>query len=274
MISTEQKIDNIKNQFYGFYETKPLFDELKGLKQFRFERLDKNDFQTEDISIIQKLPLGKRIEFFFEHYIKLSPSYKLIYKNIQIIENKNTLGEIDFILFDKKENSYKHIELVYKYYLYDPTFKNELDRYVGPNRDDTLIKKVNKIIDKQFPLLFKNSTKQYLPNLDFENLSQEVCFKANIYIPFYKRDLKILFEKNIRGFYVNFNDFKNDSYFKECKYIMPHRYDWVDFTTSKDDFFNFDNIKEDVQFFINNKKSPLLLIKEKDKISQIFITYW
>lgn len=106
-------MSNLKEQFLGFYNTPVLFDELYTLKQFSFEKIDTSDLKIENIRIDTKLPLGKRVEYFFEHYLNLSNRYEVLKKNIQIIKNKNTLGELDFIVFDKKENCFKHVELIY-----------------------------------------------------------------------------------------------------------------------------------------------------------------
>ncbi len=264
-------MNNIQKQFLGFYKTNHLFKNLDTLKQFDFESIDLLNLQNDKLKINQKLPLGKRVELFFEHYLFLSKRYELIKKNIQIINNKETLGEIDFIIFDNKEKCFKHIELVYKYYLYDISFEKELDRYIGPNKDDTLVKKLDKLKHKQLPLLFNEKTKPYLEGIDLNNIKQEVCFKANIYTPFYKKDLNIQFNENIRGFYISFDDFKSDEYFKKCEYLMPHRYDWVDFTIPQCSFETFNEILVQVEFFINYKKSPLLWLKDKNKVFQIFV---
>lgn len=149
----------LKEQFLGFYKTPALFNELYELKQFDFENIDISNIDYSKLSIDKKLPLGKRVEYFFEYYIKLALCYNIVNKNIQIIKDGNTLGELDFILYDNFKKRFEHVELVYKYYLYDPSFENELDRYIGPNRNDTLVKKLNKLKDKQLPLIFDNNAK-------------------------------------------------------------------------------------------------------------------
>ncbi len=81
----------------------------------------------------------------------------------------------------KKYDEYIHVELVYKYYIYEKRFNKELYRYIGPNRNDTLIKKLSKLRDKQFPLLFKQVTKKYLEGIDINKIKQKLCFKANLF---------------------------------------------------------------------------------------------
>ncbi len=58
--------------------------------------------QNPDLLLIEKLErifvLGKRVEAFFEHQIQQSEDYLLKISNLQIIQNKKTLGELDFII--------------------------------------------------------------------------------------------------------------------------------------------------------------------------------
>ena len=81
-------MSNLKEQFLGFYNTPVLFDELYTLKQFSFEKIDTSNLEIENIRIDIKLPLGKRVEYFFEHYLNLSNRYEVLKKNIQIIKIK------------------------------------------------------------------------------------------------------------------------------------------------------------------------------------------
>ncbi|MGA1932244.1 DUF1853 family protein [Arcobacter sp. YIC-464] len=267
-------MSNLKEQFEGFYNTPILFKCLNKINQFEFDFLDYKKDDYANFEIVQKLPLGKRVEYFFEEYIKLSSRYNLIHKNIQVIHNKNTLGEIDFILFDKKEQRYLHTELVYKFYLYDNSFQKEIDRYIGPNRDDTLVKKLNKLKSKQFPLLFKEETKNLI-DIDLENIYQNSCFKANIFLP-YKKEVNIsLVNKScIKGFYLNINDFLSLKEFKEYEYFLPHRYDWILEPSCNSNWKGFTDIQEEIQVFLDLKKSPLVWLKSQDDYKEFFITWW
>jgi hypothetical protein len=47
-----------------------------------------------------------------------------LYENIQVIEDKKTIGEIDFIIEDKNTKQVIHMELAYKFYL-DPSISSE-----------------------------------------------------------------------------------------------------------------------------------------------------
>jgi len=267
---------NIKEQFLGFYNTPALFDKLNTLEQFKFEEIDLNKIDYSELIIDKKLPLGKRVEYFFEYYIKLALRYNIVNKNIQIIKDGNTLGELDFILYDKVEKRYEHVELVYKYYVYDPSFENELDRYIGPNRNDTLVKKVNKLKDKQLPLLFNDNTKSYLNDINLKNIKQTVCYKANIYIPlgFNSENTTFFHNCEIRGFYIKRDEFISQKAFTGFIYKLPHRYDWVCDENLNDEWVSYEEALEEIDFFLEHKKSPLVWMKDKETIKSFFVTWW
>ncbi|MFA9374406.1 MAG: DUF1853 family protein, partial [Poseidonibacter sp.] len=161
----------IYNQFENFCKTASLFkNSFYELELFDLEDVC-DDINIDNLQIdinenLENIPLGKRVEYFFDAIIQQSPNHEKVLKNKQIIHNKLTLGEIDFILYNKKRKLYQHIEIQYKFYLYDHSIKDEISRYVGPSKNDSLILKLEKLKNKQFPLLFKEETKEYLKSVD------------------------------------------------------------------------------------------------------------
>ena len=268
--------ENLKKQFLGFCSTPALFiDEFYGLKQFEFDDIYLNNLDYEKLEIKEQIPLGKRVERFFEFYIKNSKRYDLILKNIQIINNKKTLGELDFILFDNKNEEYIHVELIYKFYIYKEHFENLLDRFVGPNKDDTLIRKLKKLKNNQLPLLHKNESKEYLKNIDLNNIKQVVCFKANLFFDCELPNEEINPLNNLckKGNILSYDDFKNDSKYKKMQYFLPHRYDWICDTDIVDTWTSYDLIFDEITKYINFKKSPLVFIKFNNEVKEYFILW-
>jgi hypothetical protein len=271
----------LKEQFKGFYNTPSLFNEsFYGLELFDRENIDVESFDISNIEILQQLPLGKRVEYFLEAIIENSSRYEKIIKNKQIIHNKETLGEIDFIIFDKKRNKYIHIELQYKFYVYDDSFENEIDRYVGPNRSDTLVKKLEKLKNKQFPLLFNKDTKAYLEGIDLENIEQKILFKGNIFLPRHlkHKEFKLINNDCIHGYYLSFKEFTKDTSFEQMEFFVPHRFDWLSDPKSNKKWESYEKAKEDLDFFININASPLVWSKKiqdgETIIERFFVTWW
>ncbi len=72
---------NLKEQFLGFYNTPSLFlDNIYGIENFEFDEIDLDNVDFSKLEIKEKLPLGKRIERFFEFYILNSSRYDLVLK--------------------------------------------------------------------------------------------------------------------------------------------------------------------------------------------------
>lgn len=268
-------------QFKGFYNTPSLFNNsFYDLELFDIENINAENFDISNIEILQQLPLGKRVEYFFEAIIEKSPRYEKVIKNKQIIHKKETLGEIDFILFDNKRNKYIHVEMQYKFYVYDDSFENEIDRYVGPNRSDTLLLKLEKLKNKQFPLLFKEETKAYLDNVDLENIEQKILFKGNVFLPRHlkEKNFDLINNDCIHGYYLSFKEFCEDESFRNMQFFVPHRFDWLSDPKSNQIWESFEKAKEDLAFFINITASPLVWSKKtedgKTVIERFFVTWW
>ena len=155
----------------------------------------------------------KLMHYFLHHYTETT----LLLSNYQVIDNKKTIGEIDFIFQWKKRVI--HIELAVKFYL-DLKGKNELKGWVGPSGNDHLLKKVDKVKTHQLQLpsneLFKKQTeincKSYL-------FLKGMFFSSNDFSPAWK-NTQITYRN-----YLRLSDFmSNESY---CDYKLLKRPNWM-----------------------------------------------
>ena len=56
-------------------------------------------------------------------------------------------------------NQLIHLEVSYKFYLYDENLgKLESEKWIGPNKRDSLVQKTAKLKSKQLPILFHKET--------------------------------------------------------------------------------------------------------------------
>ena len=272
----------IINQLEGFLQTPPLWKHNKviQLNQFDLPKVDWENFKMDLSNLPGNLSmvLGKRMESFFALAVNLSNNYKVKASNLQINENKITLGELDFLIMDKIYDQLVHVEIVYKFYVYDPSFNNELERWIGPNRRDTFLYKIGKLQKKQLPLLFHPQTRNQLEKLKLEinNPIQEVCFKALLFVPFNLQQQKFDIINNdcISGYYISFSEFQLNKY-SHYQYFIPYKLDWP-VHPSRNKIWNlYEETLEKVRENINNKKSPLIWIKkEKNVFERIFIVWW
>ncbi|MBQ4822760.1 DUF1853 family protein [Aquimarina sp. MMG016] len=273
---------SLEKQYLGFLKSKSLWNDrnLFGLHQFNFEEL----------SIKAKIPnvlhleirknevLGKRVEHFFGHLITSSDRLQLIANNIQVFSAKITIGELDFIVKDFIEEKVLHIELIYKFYLYDPEIEGELERWIGPNRKDTLLQKIEKLKQKQLPLLYKEETKPHLKdlNLNHKNITQQVCYLANLFVPFSIKEniLPHINNNCIVGYWIKVNDFTPEKY-NASLFYLPEKKDWLVQPEYGESWHSYETILQQMHTQLEQKKSPLLWMKNNGDIySRLFVVWW
>jgi len=270
-------------QFQGFLSTPPLWfkNDLFDLPQFEFPQaslLSKETILAGSPSLLTNFVLGKRAETFFDLALTHSDRFQVIAQNIQIQRKKITLGEIDFLIEDTIKNRQLHVELVCKFYIYDPSFEIELERWIGPNRKDTLLQKTEKLKQKQLPLLYKPETEPYLSELHLhsDKIQQEVCFKANLFIPknLKTKEFEHINHQCISGFWLHFEEFIETDY-GNFQFLTPKKQDWSIDPKNGENWVSYFEIKESIGELILQKKSPLLWIKtNKRQFERAFVVWW
>ena len=265
---------DIQLQYQGFLNTSLLWksDVIFGLKQFEIPEIYSTAFEGP---ISKKLRLGMRVERFVSHLLKQDPSIKLLAENIQIQNGKTTLGEMDCLLI--KDEQPIHLEIVYKFYLYDTTIgSSELDHWTGPNRNDNLVKKLTKLKEKQLPLLYKPQAKTLLEkyNLKSEQCNQQVYFKAQLFVPYQleKTTFNFVNEDCIVGFYINY---KKLDQFNNCKFYIPSKANWLQEVQIQTNWKTYNQFTPKIELLIQNKTSPLCWLKQANgEVFKIFIVWW
>lgn len=121
------------------------------LYQSRLEELDQNPTELwHFISRLKSTRLGLRFEHLIWFWL-LDEKYhhfKLLGHSIQIIDGKNTLGELDFLILNQHTLQIEHWEVAIKFYLAETDLS--LCHWYGLNRTDTLYRKLNHFSQKQF----------------------------------------------------------------------------------------------------------------------------
>ncbi|MBU3848144.1 MAG: DUF1853 family protein [Candidatus Acinetobacter avistercoris] len=104
-------------------------------------------------------------------------AYTLLGHSIQIIEGKNTLGELDFIVLNQKTQQIEHWEVALKFYLSE--IDDALAHWYGLNRTDTLSRKLNHFTQKQFQF---HSAQQHIIEQRFAVLKGQLYLTKNHYL--------------------------------------------------------------------------------------------
>jgi hypothetical protein len=271
MLSNTSEVDLI-SQFTGFLETPDIREKYGSeIPVFEFPEVDITEeliAELEKIVHPRNSVLGKRMESFFEIAIIFSNRYELIASNIQINQQKITLGELDFLLFDNLNNKPLHLELVYKIYILDPEVGQDEKMLIGPNSKDSFLEKMEKITTKQLPLLKHPETQSYLEkyDLDLDEIEQQICFKAQSYSNDPDSTLH-------NGKYLSFQEFqeldKNDAVF-----YAPKKNLWSSKPESCKYWRSYSEIVEEISELFQKKKSPLIWLKHKDSFSRFFVVWW
>jgi len=264
---------NSKHRISSILQANTLDTEITGFETFQLSELHLK--ATLDFELPTKLRLGHLVEKIVAELIKSSTNYTLLYENIQIKDGKKTIGELDFIIQNIATKQVTHLELAYKFYLYDPTISSEsINNWIGPNRNDSLIEKVNKLKSKQFPLLYHECAKSALDSIEIDKVSQALCMLVSLFIPYeYKGSLSNSYQKAITGYYLNFETFKNLDHSAKT-YHIPSKTSWGMNPAENKTWTDFDTITQAISKSIQEKRSLLCWEKYKDDFTVFFITWW
>lgn len=222
--------------------------------------------------------LGKQAEYLFEEFIRASKRYELIASNIQIQGITETIGELDYIVFDTKTNKHLHIELACKFYVLDKSLgPDTLSQCIGPNRKDRLVDKLEKLTTKQFPLLYRSETASFFKdlNLNVQDMEQQLCLKVFLFVPtaMHKEMLPQPYQNCIAGRYIKFDSFDLEAT-NTALYAFPQKKEWLLPPAYLTDWMTFSEAKEEISIAIRNKRSPLVYIKSKKVIQKLFVLWW
>ena len=221
------------------------------------------------------LRLGKLVELFVSHELRTHQNISILKENLQIQQEKLTLGEIDALLLI--DNKPVHLEIVYKFYVYDATVgSSELEHWIGPNRKDSFIEKIMKLKNKQLPLLHLPETLPYLKKLDLNvnNIKQMVLFKAQLFVPYQSNsiDFKLLNKDCVAGIFLKMKDLKQ---FVTCKFYIPNKSDWLQKPNPQVTWIDYHVFNIELLPLSKNKIAPLVWIKNpKGNLTKAFIVWW
>lgn len=132
--------------------------------------------------------LGIYFESLWGFYLEKHPSFNLIAKNLQVNEQKRTVGEFDFIIQDRKSGAYIHQEIAIKFYLgfkqkNSHTFSDGKHSWLGPQCRDRLDLKMDKLINAQTNLSKTEAGQRTLHSLSIKQISSQIVIKGYLFYP-------------------------------------------------------------------------------------------
>ena len=225
---------------------------------------------------IPDVMLGRQAEAIFESIIKESKSYKLLAANIQIQSPTKTIGELDYLLEQKKTKTQIHVELSCKFYLFDPDSLGTFEqKWIGPNKKDSLQDKITKLREKQFPLLFDKNTENLLENIGFNasKATQQCYLAASLYLPIGQSKLALpkAYQKCVVGYWMYYHQLTLED---TCGYAVVEKKQWLLPLKAITHWCNAKEIQVKILESLENKKAPHVYKKSGAIIEKFFVVWW
>ncbi|MCT8340720.1 DUF1853 family protein [Flavobacteriaceae bacterium TK19130] len=246
---------------------------------FSFETFSVQQLKVSEQSFQfpSQLMLGKQAEYCFEYMVKHSEQYEVLAANIQIQGEEQTLGELDYLLFDTKTDKNLHVELACKFYLYDESLGDApVEKWIGPNRKDRLVEKLQKLKNHQFPLLYSEATESLLESLQLQpsTIEQQLCLKSFLFLPkgMEKSDLPEAFSDCIIGRHIKIDDFTPKNYLGA--FYLPQKKEWLLSPDSHTTWISFEEVKRQLDEKRSQKRSALVYHKTNKGIELFFVRWW
>jgi len=264
-----------QQRYAGCLATPPLW---KGAAISRFPQIElpQTTAPLENDANFEIYRLGKLAEAFVFHALKQESSVSWICDNLQIQQDKRTVGEVDALFY--YHGRPVHLEVAYKLYLYDNRKKYDtpLGPWIGPNHKDRLVLKLHKLHRKQFPLLQSELAHTYLQQygLAVEQLQQRLCFKGQLFLPYRQEEIDIapLNRDCITGFYLTLDELRA---FRDCTFFIPHKLDWLIAPHQQVHWLPYHEAEKAIRAAIDKQRSPMVWIRQKiGTIKKGFVVFW
>ncbi|WP_051568473.1 DUF1853 family protein [Crocinitomix catalasitica] len=262
-----------KSRIASVLKAHNLDSSITGIRTFNLSSLKLPSLLSFELPT--NLRLGHLVEKVVGELIKSSTNFRILYENIQLIEDKKTIGEIDFIIKDLASNQVIHLELAYKFYLFDPIISSDvINNWIGPNRNDSLIEKLTKLKRKQFPLLYDPNARSRFDQIEIDEVQQSLCLLVSLFVPFeFKGRFSPVYEKAIKGYYLDFETFKRLDNSNKT-YHIPSKKKWGISPDENENWTNFDGVETWLITCMEELQAPLCWQKDNDVYSEFIIVWW
>lgn len=219
------------------YSAEQTLSELKWLSQaqtllgdnlYKRKALGHVNLETQRIKNHHRL--GVHFEDIFELYLRNFPQVTDLKSHIQIIEDKKTLGEADFLVC--QNGTWRHLEIAIKFYLRVGR-TGQMRDYLGPSLTDSLDKKISHIENRQLKLLESDTAKRTLQSLGIDTTVKSYA-QVFGWLFYHVDDDQSNIPDSIqphhprgRWFCVNELERFLDEYPESVRFILPSRSEWL-----------------------------------------------
>lgn len=125
--------------------------------------------------------LGRYAEDLLSFWLRSpdNPEFVLVSEHVALREQGITLGEPDFLVRERLSGKLWHIELALKFYL-----GTEDRQWLGPNRQDSLARKLEHLCQHQLPLLQTLAGQAWLKSQALDTPAPWAWLKGRLFSPF------------------------------------------------------------------------------------------
>ncbi len=240
------------------------------------ENLDSFELVTPHMT--NNLVFGKRMERLFSQYLQQSKRYSLIAENLQLIDNKRTIGELDFLIEDRKTSEIIHLEMACKFYTYRPGLSpDNMACWIGPNNKDRLVDKLAKLKEKQFPLLNNALASKELENLGLSEkpIHQKLFIPGILFSPKgYSGNFGPINHRAVKGYWISRDEFEKTDY-TNTQMAIPAKENWMIEPQHNKDWMETEAIKKIVLDKLDDSRSPMVWVKTNTgNYERFFVLWW
>ena len=257
-----QPMMNIPNHYQPMLDNTKWFQDLDREPQILLRHL-----QTKNLKM-----LGTYFEALWEFFLEQHPDFELKYKNLQVFEERLTVGEFDFIFWDRRQNRYQHLEVAVKYYLgviNESQCKQEVNncslmsQWIGPGTRDRLDLKYQKLIQKQSQLGYTDAGRQLLANKGIDEIESQINLLGYL---FYPLDLSIGAPENadpnhLDGFWIRLSRLDELAKISGLWAIVDKPHWLAPVQESKEKLLSYKKLENFVHSHFDKFQRPLLIAK-------------
>lgn len=274
------------HQYHGFFRTQDLWAHAPSTAPTAL--LLPKQIPTPSIAQLQhwqttlspKLRIGRQAEHFLQYYLDQHPQIDSLYHSLQITtEEKQTLGEFDFLYYENQQQQWYHLEQCFKFYLYDVKAGNrEYDQWIGAHRRDSLAQKLDKLLHHQFPLLHHPVAQSYLVdrNIPIDRVQPQLSYKAALFLPFGETfpSHNTLNPACLRGYWLDWATFLHQAP-QHAHYYLPPKRHWAIAPELVNDWQSYEMILPVLEQALEAGQAPLCWLQRPDgQYAQWWLVPW
>ena len=159
-------------------------ERCQSIYQNNLEWLKGLDAEPEHLVDTLQARKHNRLGYYFEdllsYWIEHTIAKGYFESHVQVNSGKRSIGEFDFLF--KSELGYEHWEAAVKFYLYTQDVDGQISWY-GPNANDTLAKKIEKLSTHQARLGELEDSKDLLAQRHIGQLQPAIFMKGYLFYP-------------------------------------------------------------------------------------------